>query len=333
MYRLISGACFAALLLLVQPALAATDARMQILVAPDEAQGITLDFLRSNIAQAADMALPRLWARIVPKQAQRDIPTVKGLRFLQRATPGDAGIMIIFQPRRVFSWLKDHHIPYIAEAPAWNVTINLQNAAGRSMPESAARLHDMVQGESAQLGYVVNSAAPALVLDWRWLDSSQVSLSVRGGTRLGEYAETRVLASGDPVLQLRPWLEEVLLKARDAYVEQTETAAPAVTLPQQHVETGGEVVASARPPVAEGYLLLKVERHASLPEQILFEQDLRQNPRILDLSLRQVNRDGQQYRLHLKGADDLWLRDWFAHRGMTLTPTIEGWVAREMPAR
>lgn len=76
------------------------------------------------------------------------------------------------------------------------------------------------------------------------------------------------------------------------------------------------------------YLVLRVEHRASLPEQVLFEEDLRREPRILDLSLRQVNRDGQQYRLRLNGTDDQWLVQWFKRRGMTLSPTIEGWVAR-----
>ncbi|OIO71637.1 MAG: hypothetical protein AUJ57_06915 [Zetaproteobacteria bacterium CG1_02_53_45] len=79
---------------------------------------------------------------------------------------------------------------------------------------------------------------------------------------------------------------------------------------------------------AGAYLLLRIEHRASLPEQVLFEEDLRRESRILDLSLRQVSRDGQQYRLRLNGTDDQWLVQWFKRRGMTLSPTIEGWVAR-----
>ncbi|MDQ6993725.1 MAG: hypothetical protein Q9M31_09625 [Mariprofundus sp.] len=82
------------------------------------------------------------------------------------------------------------------------------------------------------------------------------------------------------------------------------------------------------------FLLLKVERRASLPEQILFEQDLRRNSHIADMSLYQVNRAGQTYRLRLNGGDDQWLHDWFTLRGMHLKPTIEGWVASQgIPAQ
>lgn len=75
-------------------------------------------------------------------------------------------------------------------------------------------------------------------------------------------------------------------------------------------------------------LILTVVRRASLPEQVLFEEDLKKDPRILSLSLRQVNRDSQQYRVQLKGADDAWLTAWFRRRGLTLTASVEGWVAR-----
>ncbi|MDX8405694.1 MAG: hypothetical protein R8K50_06025 [Mariprofundus sp.] len=334
--RLLSSLWLA--LLFVQPALAATDARMQILVTPNEEAGITLQSLQTHIAQAADMALPRLWPRIVPQQALINIPSpVAGMRFLQRATPTENGLMISFQARRVFAWLQANNIPYIEQAPAWRVQINLQDEFGRIMTRSGAMLNASAEQMAMDLGYIITPAAPALILDWRWLDSSRVSLSVRGNARLGEYEETRMLASGDPVKQLQPWLQEVLLKARDATLLPDEPVRQAATLLQQPVpmDAGHRTMPTqAGAAAVDDYLLLKVRRHASLPEQILFEQDLRQDPRILDLSLRQVNSDGQQYRLHLKGSDDLWLRDWFSRRGMTLTATIEGWVAsQESPAR
>ncbi len=74
--------------------------------------------------------------------------------------------------------------------------------------------------------------------------------------------------------------------------------------------------------------LLTVIRQASLPEQVLFEEDLLHDPHVLSLTLQQVNRDRQQYRLQLRSADDQWLRAWFRSRGMTLTPSLDGWVAQ-----
>ncbi|MFQ5519411.1 MAG: hypothetical protein ACE5E3_05355 [Mariprofundus sp.] len=73
--------------------------------------------------------------------------------------------------------------------------------------------------------------------------------------------------------------------------------------------------------------LLTIQRQASLPEQVLFEDDLGRDPRIASLKLRQVNREFQQYRLQLKGADEQWLSQWFRRRGLTLSPSVEGWIA------
>ncbi|MDQ6996043.1 MAG: hypothetical protein Q9M82_01100 [Mariprofundus sp.] len=111
------------------------------------------------------------------------------------------------------------------------------------------------------------------------------------------------------------------------YAEQSADSAtiePQATQPMMD-EPGQTALAQA--PLQAG--LLTIERHhASLPEQVLFEDDLAHDPRVFSLTLRQVNRDQQQYRLQLKSSDDLWLMAWFSSRGMTLTQSFDGWVAR-----
>ena len=74
--------------------------------------------------------------------------------------------------------------------------------------------------------------------------------------------------------------------------------------------------------------MLTIQRQASLPEQVLFEDDLGRDPHVVTLSLRQVNKQGRQYRLSLKGSDDQWLFEWIKRRGMMLTASVEGWVVR-----
>ncbi|TLS68688.1 hypothetical protein FEF65_03040 [Mariprofundus erugo] len=334
MARYLFTACVMALCLAVETAWAAPDSRMQVLVEPDEAQGSTLASLQTNITGAAELALPRLIQRIVPVHSRRNVPgNVKAITLVQRAIPGESGVTVDFQPRRVFAWLKANNIPVITEQPAWHLSVELQSAAGRTMTESAALLEQHAREVAAEDGFVLDDSASGLIVAWHWLDGRTVSLSVRGNTPLGEYAETRTLGSGDPVAQLTPWLDEVLLRARDSYVEPAAVPVADDASSQEPAAIAGAALPVV-PPVQDGYLLLKVQRQASLPEQILFEDELRHDRRILDLSLRQVNQDGQQYRLHLKGADDQWLGEWFRRRGMSLTPTIEGWVAQqELPTR
>ncbi len=208
------------LLCMQQAAFAQPDARMQIEVAAQE-QGVDVRWLHAHIRKAAGMALPQLWARIIPEHAIDQIPKhVKAVRFLQKAVPNELGVRIIFNEKRVLSYLKQHHIPYYAEQSASNAVIEPQ-------PTEPA----------------MNNQTGAL-----------------------------------------------------------QTPLPSV--------------------------LLTIERHASLPEQVLFEDDLAHDPRVLNLTLKQVSRDQQQYRLQLNSSDEQWLIAWFSSRGMTLTQSFDGWVAR-----
>ncbi len=303
----------------------AADPRMEFEVKANQGKGISVQDLHRDVRAAAEMALPQLWFRIVPNDARKKIPAkMKAVSFLERATPTPEGVTITFNARRVFAWLKANNVPYVEQLPALNLDVQLLDAKGRSMDQSARVLKAYAQQTSSFWGYALDENAASLVLSWQYQNNRQVLLSVRGTSRLGEFSDMRQLASGDPVTQLKPWLSEILLKARDSSIpsveNETQVARQDSASPSQPASVS---------PVSQGiYLLLSIQRHASLPEQVLFEEDLRRERRILDLSLRQVNRDGQQYRLRLNGADDQWLTLWFKHRGLTLSPTIEGWVAR-----
>ena len=74
-------------------------------------------------------------------------------------------------------------------------------------------------------------------------------------------------------------------------------------------------------------LLLTINHPASLPEQILFERDLSRDARIQSVTLYRLGRAQRTYRLQLSSDDPAWLTTWFRQRGMTLTPSAEGWIA------
>jgi hypothetical protein len=336
-FRILSGLLLI-LTLAITPAFA-TDARMQVDVLASDDGGPRLNELHANIQQAAELALSMLWNRIIPRQARGSIPRkVNVLRFMQRATPTNNGVSITFHNNRVLNYLKSNDLPYIEREPVWNLSIQLRNESGRAMSLSSSLLLSYAEKSTLDWGYKLDDSGHSLILQWQWLDQEQVNLTVRGTSRLGEFSETRLLATGDPLPQLEKWLTEVLLKARDAHAGSQEeiTTAPAlsevpeiIAEPLRHQETASSQLTEQLLPTAQnGYFLLSMERHASLPEQVLFEDDLKHDPRIINLSLRQVNRDMQQYRLQLKGSDHQWLIEWFEQRGLELSQTREGWVAR-----
>jgi len=114
------------------PAFAQTDARMQIDVVAVN-QKVEVSWLHTHIKQAADLALPELWNRMIPQHAMDQIPKhVKAVRFLQKAVPNDAGVSILFNAKRVLRYLKQHQIPYYAEQSANNTVIEPQPA--RAVP-------------------------------------------------------------------------------------------------------------------------------------------------------------------------------------------------------
>ena len=314
-----------ALFLGADTAISAEDGRMQVFVAAGEASG-ELNKLHTNIQYAAQLALPKLWDRLLTQRGRGAVEgNINPVQFLQRATPTETGVIVTFSKKRALAYLKERELPVVEDEPSLNLQVQLYSPAGRAMTESAAMLQAYAAGAAADWGVSLDGYGPSLILQWNWLDQQQVNLTVRGTTLLGEYSESRRLGTGDPVLQLGGWLVEVLLRVRDA------TAAP----PAEPVAVvPGDLGTPAMPeqPLAgmmeEKRLLLTIERRASLAEQVLFEDELRREPRVVSLLLHRVNREVQQYRLHLNGADDQWLAEWFRLRGMELTPVVEGWVAR-----
>jgi hypothetical protein len=337
LFKLLSGLLLILILSTAQ-ALASTDARMMVDVVANNKKGEHLKELHTNIQHAAKLALPTLWNRIIPRNARNSIPKkVNALLFMQRAVPTENGISISFHDKRVLNYLKSNGLPYIEQEPAWSLSIQLSNAAGKPMAQSASSLHAYADRTAIDWGYKLDETGESLNVQWRWLDRRQVNLTVRGTSRLGEFSETRRLANGDPFPQLERWLTEILLEARDTHAQPLEETAPAPTpddIPEFIVgsaqqETQPSEFAEQPLPVSQDiYLLLSIERQASLPEQVLFEDDLKRDPRIINLLLQQANKNMRQYRLHLKDSDGQWLVEWFGQRGLELFQTQEGWAAR-----
>jgi hypothetical protein len=336
LFKLLSGLLLILIFSTAQ-ALATADARMMVDVVANDKNGNHLKELHTNIQHSVKLALPTLWNRIVPRKARNSIPKkVNALLFMQRASPTENGIIITFHDKRVMKYLKSNGLPYIEQEPAWNLSILLSNAAGKPMAQSASSLHAYADRTAIYWGYKLDESRDSLTLQWQWLDQRQVKLTVRGTSRLGEFSETRRLANGDPFPQLERWLTEILLKARDAHAQPLEEAAapvpddiPAFIVGSAQLEAQStEFSEHPLPDPQDSYLLLSIERQASLPEQVLFEDDLKHDPRIINLTVQQVNKYMQQYRLQLKNSDGQWLVEWFGQRGLKLSQTKEGWVAR-----
>ncbi len=302
-------------------AAAQEDPRFSVLVTPADEQESVAD-LHADVRTAARRALPVLWDRLIPASAREQAPDeATALRLLRRAVPTPEGVRIVFDRERVARLLDEAGIPWVRTPPRWSIELRLTSDRGGPMRQTRQLLMDRIPALAEQMGFVPDAGGDALILHFRWLDARQVSLTVRGTTPLGELAETRLLAGGDPLPQLETWLRDLLVRARDAAADSGKTVEPAVSaLP---VDAYGKPAASARPEV-----LLSVLRPSGLAEQVLFEQELRRDPRVKAVIPLVLSREERRYRILLAEPDALWLEGWLTAQGLEVARDEQGWTAR-----
>ena len=298
---LLSAILSAAWLALAAPAAASAaeaDARLRVDLPADEA-GAPTD-VRALVARA----LPALWDRIVPAQARaRANAIAPDTRLLLRLAPGREATTLEFNREAVFRALKDAGIPFIPAPPRIRLVIHARNLGGMDMRQTETLLMEQARRIADERGIILADNAPGLVLEWRWITDRDVMLNARGATRLPEFSETRTLQGADPLPEMTRWLEETLLKARDAHAFAAEPA------------TDGTAAATA----TGQRVTLTIRRDAPLAAQVALEETLAHDPRVARLVPLELSRSRQRYALWINGGDG-WLPDWFARRGFRLTP-------------
>ncbi|MDX8411336.1 MAG: hypothetical protein R8K46_05640 [Mariprofundaceae bacterium] len=281
----------------------AEDARMQVYIDTGQSS-------RPSLSRAMREALPILLNRLVSSEDRYLADSLKlSPALVSRIVPGEE-TLVVFHADGVFKALQEAGLAYAPQAPRMNVQLQLLNSIGMNMTQSEEMLAEQLAPLAELWGLQLDDNAPALLVRWQWLeDGNQVMLSVRGNTRLQEFAEIRQLSGGDPVQAVSVWLQEVLVKARDAYVN--ELAANAGEGEPAMVET-----------------ILTIRRQLSLPALVAFETQLASDARIRRLIPSFLSGDASRYRIQLKGDNDAWLVNWLSQRGWDVTPAPGGWDAR-----
>ncbi|MDQ6966097.1 MAG: hypothetical protein Q9M23_04135, partial [Mariprofundaceae bacterium] len=263
-----------------------------------------------DTAALLSKALPILWDRIIPLAHRARAAALKSnSRLVARIIPGRDSTLVEFQGERVFDTLREAHIPAIIAAPRFHLLISVQNVLGQEMQQTSQLLAEEAARLAALHGIELSDSGAGLVLSWRWLDALHAELSVRGQTRLTEYVETREITDADSLPALQAWLDETLLKARDAYAFEAEAESGAV-------EDGSRIDPSL--------IEISVQRDARLLEQVALEDSLGRDPRVRSLQPTTLSSSMQRYALRLQGNDASWLAEWFARRGYRLDRLSDG---------
>jgi len=262
-----------------------------------------------------DEALPVLWDRIVPVANRASADGLgRDSRMVARIIPGRATTLVEFHGERVFEVLREAHIPAIVTAPRFHLLISVRNVPGQEMQQTGQLLVQEAEHFARLHGIELSDGGAGLVLSWHWLDATHAELSVRGQTRLAEFVETREITDADSLPALQAWLDEVLLRARDAYA----------FVPGTPVDDGMTGM------TADDFRVhITVRRSGSLLEQVALEDSLARDPRVRRLLPETLSITMQRYALKLEGGDTSWLGEWFARRGYRLDRLADGsWVAQ-----
>jgi len=278
----------------------------------------------ANLKAQAKQAWPILLDRVVTLASRSQVPaTIRPFPLLLKAQTVTDGSVLIFHGGRLWQRLHAAHIAYLAKAPAFYLRLQLTNPSGLAMPQSTQELMQFAWEQQQPLGILLHdqphATAPLLDIRMQWITPNTLHVYVQGQSQLAEFSKT-INVSGDPVSGAEQLLRDILLQARDAYATTAEEISteslPAVP---------DEAIAITR-------LRLEIQRRSSLSEQLLLETSLRADPHVAGLQPSVLNGDRQVYQLTLKHADQQWIIDWFAHRGMATEHAATGWIIRPIRA-
>jgi len=290
------------------------DPRLRIVIPVEEIQNARPNAGLADIKLTLRLALPLLWDRIVPRNMRSRADSITpSYSLVARIVPAGKQTAVEFNGKTVFRVLKDKKIPAIVMMPRFHLVLKMRNSAGLEMNQTQALLMQEAKDISPGWGIELSENAPGMIVVWQWLDNQQLMLSLRGNSRLHEFSETRVITDADPLPVISDWLKELLLKARDAYAFDANSAGNLNT-----TTTG-----------INQQLILTIDRKTSLIAQIALEDALANDPRVRRVLPVSLGAMRQRYMLSLEGTGSDWLAEWFERRGFRLAALPEGgWLAQ-----
>jgi len=288
--------------------LAEEDARLKVELSNETQQG------NPNARALLKSALPVLWDRLVPRANRASANAIRAdSRMVARIIPRGQVTLVEFNGERVFAALRQAHIPAIISQPRFHMLLSLRNDVGIEMQQTRTMLEEEAIRLAPLYGIVFSDDGTGLIMQWRWRNSVHLELAVRGHSRLGEFVETREITDADSLPALQTWLDEVLLRARDAYASGTDL-----------VEAGNMQTEQA----GHAPVILVITRDSRLLEQIALEESLAQDVRVRTVVPLSLGRAERRYALRIEGNDTRWMAEWFSRRGYTLSVQPDGtWLA------
>jgi len=262
-----------------------------------------------DIQQAAKHAFPLLLDQLLPQRIRpegqrilRPDTLVSSLMNHQQYT------QVIFHEKSVIQAFKKAKIQWFIQQPRLQLRIEILNTQGKKMNKSQLFMEKMAQDIAHRWGIELHPNGKKLSLKWQWQVDGRVSLNIE--SFLGSSEEQRNINVQHSVPQMKQWLQQVMLKSRDAQLQQS---------PRNRSNPQGE------PTLAEKNKLV-VKRPMHLEEAAALESALRSEPNVKSLIFYGFTKQQLSYILELNSPDDDWLQQWFNVRDMKLNRTEQGWA-------
>ncbi len=279
-----------------------SDIRFQIQVEQTDSEQLT-------VHKAMRLALPTLWARVVPRQSMDTAMRLQGRTSLVlQFKKVERGALLVFNPVQVQAYLKSFGITMIPVYPQWDLDIAVQGF-GDTDKHIAAELINYSYGLADKAGFRLGPRGRSLRLSFFSLRGSdgeaKVGVDISGSFSSALLSQIEQPLQGYLSYQLQAWLEQILYEVRDAY------ALGKIDF----VEVSTDV-------------MILVEGNFSLASQVSFEQILGAEPDVVAVVPVVLQKESQLYRIVLRGGDDSWLKPWFASHGLIATRQPESSVAQ-----
>ncbi|MDX8393231.1 MAG: hypothetical protein R8K21_01420 [Mariprofundales bacterium] len=297
-----------------------------------------VDIPTQDMSEALLLAAPILANRLVATDSRTEADKLQLTQEMLRGyvpyidNTGINSLRLRFDSNAIYNALQKLGVHILVKQARMQIKISLPKATKNNQQNAKKDVENLilyVQELAMPLGIRMDNDAPLWSISWQWMNQSNRVLQLTAQGYSDKFHEIRQIpivtnnTQSTLATTLRPWLESVLLRIRDS-----ESLRQTLAI-DTYANTNSSGISMADGVNNNKANILTIKSSSlTLNAIIKIENDLRDDPRIQQLSLYSLGTHQQQYHVRMYGNNSNWLNDWFARRNMHLHNSDGGWVVR-----
>ncbi|MDX8376719.1 MAG: hypothetical protein R8L53_01700 [Mariprofundales bacterium] len=298
-----------------------------------------VDIPTQDMSQALLMASTILANRLVATDSRAEANKLQLTQEMLRGyvpyidNAGTNSLRLRFDSNAIYTALQKLGVHILVKQARMQMKISLPKAAVNNNTQNAKKdVENLIlyaQDLAVPLGIRMDNDAPLWSITWEWMNQANhvLKLTAQGySDKFHEIRQIPIVANNTQstlATTLRPWLESVLLRIRDS-----ESLRQTLAI-DTYANTNSSGISMTDGVNNNKANILTIKSSSlTLNAIIKIENDLRDDPRIQQLSLYSLGTHQHQYHVRMYGNNSNWLNDWFARRNMHLHNSDGGWVVR-----